>query len=448
MIDPLVKQRLLERLQRLKAEGRLLSRAQLDGYYAAFRERFGPEVLADLDGEALLETMHNREDSLVYWLEYKSDEDFPTTAFGSIAGGSAAKFGIFRRKETDMWEVGEGRGTREISVDEAIAVAQKHRDQLVHGADILRSMAPGSTDDDYRAVQTALDKEARDVSDKAWGRKYFSLLFPDVLDDYHNPNLQRFHLRKLLQEPPDDGDGRYVCAGRFVALAAELEVPLNHLTVALNSLSHWHKYWLVKAEPSERWAMMRDGGLTVIGWPKLGDLSWLPRKITKEVNARFRRLIDEHYPDRKSATRRVLDFVSEMGEGDLVVAVDGGFVVGVGRVAGDYAFEAESEFPHQRPVEWLSFDRWTLPAAERKAVPIREIKAGANILEIERRTQASPGPAVPPPQPPSDIPKPRRPPPVGWRSGAYPGGSRPQEPVHPARASWDGEDILGGADGA
>ena len=53
-----------------------------------------------------------------------------------------------------------------------------------------------------------MDQHAPDVSNTAWGHKYFSLLFPDKLDDYHNPNYQRFYLIKLLQKPPEE-DGRY-----------------------------------------------------------------------------------------------------------------------------------------------------------------------------------------------------------------------------------------------
>ena len=80
------------------------SRSQLEGFYRTFRSRFGPDVLAKLDGEELLETMHahGNKDSLVYWLEFKNDEEFPAH-FGSISGGSAFKFGIFRRKETGTW---------------------------------------------------------------------------------------------------------------------------------------------------------------------------------------------------------------------------------------------------------------------------------------------------------------------------------------------------------
>ena len=60
-----------------------------------------------------------------------------------------------------------------------------------------------------------MDELAPDVSRLAWGHKYFSLFFPNKLDDYHSPDWQRFHLLKLLQLPPE-GNGRYICAGRFV----------------------------------------------------------------------------------------------------------------------------------------------------------------------------------------------------------------------------------------
>jgi len=77
----------------LDAAGKLLSAAQLSSYYRTFRDRFGPEVLKGLDGEALLTTMHSHgtRESLVYWLEFKNDAEFPSIAFGGIGGGSALK---------------------------------------------------------------------------------------------------------------------------------------------------------------------------------------------------------------------------------------------------------------------------------------------------------------------------------------------------------------------
>src|SRR5690349_9771144 len=132
MLEPAVKQKLRQRLQQMNNEGKLLSRSQLEQFYGAFRNRFGPDKLANLDGEALLTTMHahGNKDSLVYWIEFKNDEEFPAR-FGSIAGGSAFKFGIFRRKETGAWVTADERNNpKDLTVEEAVAIARKHRDQL------------------------------------------------------------------------------------------------------------------------------------------------------------------------------------------------------------------------------------------------------------------------------------------------------------------------------
>jgi len=164
----------------LDGEGKLPTAALLDAYYQTFRDRFGPDRLAALDGEALLNVMHTHgnKDSLVYWLEFKSDEEFPTISFGSIAGGSAFKFGVFRRRETDVWVTGSAQYQQEITMDQAIQIARRHRDQLVRGVQLLEGLPSAGTDEDYALLQQRMDSEAPDVSDSAWGHKYFSLLFP------------------------------------------------------------------------------------------------------------------------------------------------------------------------------------------------------------------------------------------------------------------------------
>jgi len=75
-LDPAVRNLVLERHRHLLEAGKLLSSPTLERCYERFRERFGPEQLSQLDGVALLETMHlhGNRDSLVYWLEFKNDE--------------------------------------------------------------------------------------------------------------------------------------------------------------------------------------------------------------------------------------------------------------------------------------------------------------------------------------------------------------------------------------
>jgi 5-methylcytosine-specific restriction protein B len=152
MLDERIKSRIREDHKKLTADGKLPSRSQLEGYYRTFRNRFGPEVLARLDGHDLLETMHSlgNKDSLVYWLEFKNDDEFPARILGSIAGGIAFKFGIFRRKETGTWvTTDEGNNPRDISVGEAVIIARKHRDQLLRAVDYLRLLPTDGDDADY-----------------------------------------------------------------------------------------------------------------------------------------------------------------------------------------------------------------------------------------------------------------------------------------------------------
>ena len=252
MLDDRIKARILDDHKKLTADGKLLSRSQLEGYYRTFRSRFGPDVLARLDGEELLETMHahGNKDSLVYWLEFKNDDEFPAH-FGSIAGGSAFKFGVFRRKETGIWVTADEKNARETSR------LQGRRSR--HRADAPGPVAPGCgallraaleplvvvvspvrgrrrLDRAVTNRQANLDKDAPDVSNLAWGHKYFSLTYPG--DARRLPSKlpsrhQRFHLIKMLQVPPE-GHGRYLCAGRYVAAARELGIPINHLTTTLN----------------------------------------------------------------------------------------------------------------------------------------------------------------------------------------------------------------------
>jgi len=402
LLDPTLVHDLRQVQEKLTTEGRLLPKVQLDGFCATFRQRFGPEQLKVLDGEALLETIHNHSnrDSLVYWLEFKNDDELPA-AFGSIAGGSALKFGVYRRKETGAWMTGSPQNQRELSLDEAIQMARTHRDQLIKGAELLEQLPKNATDAEYATLQLNMDRLAPDVSNLVWGHKYFSLLYPDKLDDYHNPDYQRFHLIKLLQLPPE-GSGRYTVAGRYVALANELDLPLNHLTTMLNHRDGSpYRYWRIGTsegtQPRNRWELMRDGNCVAIGWPDLGSLAGLAydREDKEEVRAKM----GVSYPGTPQtvgrAAQQVFNFVAAIASDDLALASDGSTVLGIGKVSGEYSFDPSSDFPHRRPVQWLDLEEWKLPEPEGLQTTVHEIKKDVrNLIEIERRILGS-SPIVP-----------------------------------------------------
>lgn len=389
-LDPALRAELRSRFDTLLAQGQVLRREQLDAAYRRFRERFGPEVLAALDGERLLATMHGRstKDSLVYWLEFKDDEEFPR-GFGSIAGGSALKFGFYQARDGGWW-TGSPQKQTPLSLDEAIERARAQRAQLLEGARILAGFS-GTSADDYAERQRQLTAAAPDVAETSWGHKYFSLLAPERLDDYHAPAYQRYHLIKLLQRP---AEGRYANAAHFVRFARELSITPNQLAAVLNHRDGSpHEYWRIgtslQGESETEWPRMRDGGFIAIGWTELGDLSGTT--ASREAKDALRLRMGELFAAPSNVTSRktqeVFNFTVNVHERDVVLAMEGRTVKGVGVVRGPYYFEqGDGPFGHRHRVEWLDTSEWLLPEPEglrTTFVPLsRHVE---NLLSVERR---------------------------------------------------------------
>ena len=80
-----------------------------------FTTAFAPEVLEALDDASLLSsifyTAGDNTNALCCWLEMNKE---CRTYFGSIAGGSAFKFGLFQRKETGVWTTGSPQKPQEL----------------------------------------------------------------------------------------------------------------------------------------------------------------------------------------------------------------------------------------------------------------------------------------------------------------------------------------------
>jgi 5-methylcytosine-specific restriction protein B len=387
-----VREDLARRVEEATRKAEFLPRERAEVALAEFRDRFGPDRLAALDGETLLLAMHGRggeEESLAYWLEFKNDELFPGRRFGSIAGGSAHKFGVYRRDRDGAWVTGTGISPRVIETQEAIA--RRQRDQLLRGVQFLaQSPIADLADDTYRVLQDALNQAAPELVGTAWAHKYFFLLFSDRFDDYHEPVLQRYHLIRMLQVPPDgsglkqqDALGRFVCAGRFVEVARRLEIATYQLGFVLNQRNGRKRgYWRVGTTTSKDaggrdfWPEMLSEGRVAVGYARLEDLSAL-LSISNALELRRavrEELVRRMYPndDAASATEKaactfdanvLLRLARSIQIGDIVVACRGATVRGIGRITGDYEYVSGTEFGHARSIEWLDDDEWQIPGA-------------------------------------------------------------------------------------
>jgi 5-methylcytosine-specific restriction enzyme B len=395
-VDERVLREIRARYEQLLSHGQLPQREKLRAYYETFRQRFGPDALRRLDGEELLNVVHahGSRDSLVYWLEFKNDEEFPDL-FGSIAGGSALKFGIYRRKETGAWMTGGEQGQQEITLAAAIAVARSHRDQLVAATHVLEQFDSSPTDESYALLQRDLVSVAPDVCDSAWGHKYLSVLYPEKLDDFHVVEFQHFYVRKMLELPPP-GEGRYVGAGRYVNAAAELQAPMNHLTATLKDLfGRPYRVWRVGTKiggTESVWDLMRDRGIAAIGWHALGDLSDVANLPDARTLVLKKLEADGSAPQLagREATQ-VYNFISRVSENDLVLAADGELILGIGRITGPYRYDPSMPHaPNHRPVTWLETNSWRLPETEGLRSTVRQLKKSQrNLVEVERRLFAS-----------------------------------------------------------
>ena len=174
---------------------------------------------------------------------------------------------------------------------------------------------------------------------------------------------------------------------------------MQNLTQILNERDgDRHHYWRIGTsdgtQPRKRLPLMRDGGFVAIGWPKLADLSThATDQGSLEV---MKQLMAQEYPSSPQHAgrkgREVYNFVRSISERDLVLACDGKTVLGVGRITGGYDYEPSSDFPHRRPVEWLSIEEWELPQQEGLQTTVyRMHRHPENLVEAERKL-LSPGP--------------------------------------------------------
>jgi 5-methylcytosine-specific restriction protein B len=404
VVEDAIAQDLLRVLKDLENRRELDPVKTVEKYRANFRRRFGPERLARLEGSELLRTMHEHgnHDSLVYWIEFKNDDEFGSV-FGSIAGGSALKFGIYRRKETGEWMAGSSRKQRQLSEEEAIAYATRHRDELLAAVALFERLPVNSQQADYDRLQTDMERVAPTVQDLAWAHKYLALLFPDKLDDFHNEDYKRYHLVKLLVRPPEVA-GRYSAAGPILRLARQLDVPVHHLTNALNARNgRPHAYWRLGTRSGTTgksyWELMVRGSCAAVGFSKTGEPPELD--YSSEAKARLRAVMEAAYPGENqqwysNQTNQLFAFLVKAQEGDIVLACDGAKVLGIGRIRGGATYEPTAGFPHQRPVEWLDVDKWKLPQHEGLRSTFRPLrKYPENLVAIEEKLFRS-GPSVGP----------------------------------------------------
>lgn len=174
-----------------------------------FKGIFSPEKLEELDDTNLLSTMFyslgENKNTLCYWLEMNSD---CRENFGSIAGGSAYKFGLFQSQKSGKWTTGYSQKSVELSVENVVKLGKEIRDALVKGVNIIRD-AKLKTVQDYERLDEKLKNEVGEkYYELGWVHKYFSMICNDKLSGFHSSDWQKHVLRALKIKPSEKAYGR------------------------------------------------------------------------------------------------------------------------------------------------------------------------------------------------------------------------------------------------
>lgn len=329
----------------------------------AFLAHFGPEQLAKMSGPELLRQLpHNasNDQPMDYWLEFKNDQDFNYRLFGSISGGSAAKFGPWQEKKSGSWRAKQpgSRSIHNISEDAALKALEERRTEMLDAVEAVRAFHGKAVEViDPQAFQSAIEAAAPRWSASVWLHKYLHLNFPDIVtwtatDGYSMAELYRVG---VVADP----GGNYARDVRIIRFWNSLPA-LNDLPVQLRyrvgkGLAPRDHWCLGLAGEVSAWKEMLAHEYLALGPSKVGNLAEAialnkKRDIQLAVETAFQGAgLSIH----STEARNLTELAYRLKEGSVVALFsDASTVVAVGEVTGSYRFIHGAERPHQVPVRW------------------------------------------------------------------------------------------------
>lgn len=334
-----------------------ISREYFDENRDLFMDKFAPEKLEALKDNDLLSTifytMGDNTESLCCWIEMNKE---CRRLFGSIAGGSAYKFGLFQKKETGVWTTGSPNSPQELNEDEALALGTEIRDVLVKGTKVIRKAAL-NTLADYEKLDDDL-KAA--VGEKyynwAWFHKYYSIVFPEKLNCFHSPDWQKHAIRCFMIQPSE----------KYYARSGQLAMIQNYAglfyTKFISALRERFSDGIIQFmrigtsdDEKSYVADWKKRSVVGIGWPSVGDLQDYTAGSSVDKNAIAEKLSDIYYPtDARTASRKAgeLQRFYDTDSNTVFVAMYGEQLYGLIDEVGAYFYDPSSNMAHLKTGKW------------------------------------------------------------------------------------------------
>ena len=330
---------------------------EIEKALATFRKKFAPEVLENLKDDEILSLLFYTEgdntNSLCCWLEMSKESRY----FGSIAGGSAYKFGLYQRKDSGQWVIGSSKKPQIITENKALQLGKEIRDALVKGSSIVKN-AELHTLEDYEKLHDLLVKEFGEQICNGWVHKYFSMLYPEKLSGFNTEKWQLHVLRALKIRP----------SGKFYARSGQIAMIQNinqwyyqqFIDVFMEKFGDLIRFIRLGCKDDEKiyaqeWA--REGVIG-IGWPKLGDLSAYTKDDSLDKDSVKQKLVALYYPDKigvaSTKAGEIARFYNENRDRsyNVFVIMQGQQLLALTDQVGEYFYDSSSAMPHKKKARW------------------------------------------------------------------------------------------------
>lgn len=326
--------------------------------YRDFQEAFPLEKLSELTLEQY--TNLNRSDSFCYWLESK------TEYLGSIWGGSAYKFGIFRR-DSEPGDNSKFLHDENYSWYASLASDRDTAFERIKAAII--KIANAARNGEYEQIDDV--SEFGDVC--KW--KIAFLYSEEQLIPYYNREMLLKIAKRMgkafKKNVPLSTIQRYL-----ISLRGDIDIYeySDKCTDILNTLPDKQTnndihYWIyAPGESASQWQRCIDNGIMCLGWHELGDYSQYESQ--EEIKTALKEL-KESSDNPTNSSLAVWEFLNSVKPGDVIFVKKGkSKIIGRGIVTGGYQYDPDAtELPNIRPVKWEITGEWESP----KRLPLKTL---------------------------------------------------------------------------
>lgn len=321
-----------------------------------FKERFSPDVLAKLSDNEILQklfyTSGDNTEALCYWLEHNAA---CREYFGSIAGGSSYKFGLFQKKDTGDWMTGSPQKPQVLTENQALEMGKKIRDALIKGAEIIKNSTLESLSDFEKVDDELKTVIGEQYYNLAWFHKYFFMICPDKLSGFHSNDWQNHVLRCLRIVPSE----KYYARSMQIA-KVENYANLSYgefFSVIYDKFGNIKNFVRLGTRDSEKSYVTewKRKSVVGIGWREVGTLDDYVAGDGLNKDAITERLMEIYYPDdRKTASRKAGELIRfyKTDTDTVFVTMDGESLISFVDEIGNYFYDSSTAMSHMKMGKW------------------------------------------------------------------------------------------------